>query len=96
MYQIFEIEILAPRLFLGNGFVDGLTTVTIGGVECPIESVNFCKVRCVTAPSDSGEFDLLVRSHGLNYATQTFTYSADETPMIHTITPDIGRYDFII
>ncbi|XP_071792804.1 fibrocystin-L-like isoform X2 [Asterias amurensis] len=75
---------------LGNGFVDGDTTVTIGGAACVVQSVTFFEIVCVTPAHSAGTVDLVVYSNGEEYPTESYDYSSVVTPTITSVTPANG------
>ena len=76
---------------LGNGFVDGDTTVTIGGAACVIQRVTFFEIVCVTPAHSAGTVDLVVSSNGEEYPTESYNYSSVVTPTITIVTPANGK-----
>ncbi|XP_071793632.1 fibrocystin-L-like isoform X1 [Asterias amurensis] len=75
---------------LGNGFVDGDTTVSVGGAACNIQSVTLSQIVCSTPAHSAGTVDLVVSSNGEEYPTQDYDYSSAVTPTITSVTPANG------
>ena len=76
---------------LGNGFVDGDTTVSVGGAACNIQSVTLSQIVCATPAHSGGTVDLVVSSNGEEYPTQDYDYSSAVTPTITSVTPANGK-----
>lgn len=74
----------------GNGFVDGDTTVTIGGTACDIVSTTLAEVVCVSGAHSSGSVDVIVTSNGETYSPESYSYSSGSTPTVSSVSPTSG------
>ncbi|XP_012942613.1 fibrocystin-L [Aplysia californica] len=81
----------AELVINGNGFVDGSTTVTVGGADCPVTSVNFGRVRCTLPALAAGAATVAIRSNNVDYTSLSLTYSAAATPSVDDVSPTGGR-----
>ncbi|KAM9824037.1 PKHD1 like 1, tandem duplicate 1 [Neosynchiropus ocellatus] len=80
----------------GNGFVPGKTAVTIDGQACEIQDISPRKVNCLTPPHAEGSIDVDIEVLSVTFPSLTFTYSANYTPVVNSITPVNGSIDTII
>ncbi|XP_013401885.1 LOW QUALITY PROTEIN: fibrocystin-L-like [Lingula anatina] len=74
----------------GAGFVEGMTTVTVGGVQCHILAVNLSTILCTTEAHAVGAVDVAVVSNGVQYPTGSYSYSTAATPIVSSINPTSG------
>ncbi|XP_046549966.1 LOW QUALITY PROTEIN: fibrocystin-L-like [Haliotis rubra] len=76
----------------GNGFVDGKTTVQVGGEDCVVSAVTPSQVQCDTSSHATGAVDVVVVSKGTTYPTSTaaFTYDTAATPTFTSVSPNTG------
>ena len=83
MYVCF-VQSIMYVCFLGNGFVDGSTSVSFDDVPCAIASITGAStIACTTGPHVEGTFGLSVIVNSEVYTTsETFNYAAANTPMI--------------
>ncbi|CAH1247131.1 PKHD1L1 [Branchiostoma lanceolatum] len=77
--------------FTGNGFGDDMSVTLGDGSECTIDGeITRTSFSCVT-PTATQDGDhtvqLSVRSNGQTYPAQDFTYAADRTPVVNSISP---------
>ena len=83
MYVCF-VQSIMYVCFLGNGFVDGSTSVSFDDVSCSIDSITGAStIACTTGPHVEGTFGLSVIVNSEVYTTsETFNYAAANTPTI--------------
>ncbi|XP_021354873.1 fibrocystin-L-like isoform X2 [Mizuhopecten yessoensis] len=71
----------------GNGFVEGETTVTIGGSPCDVSMTTLSTIMCWT-PSGSGTKTVVVSVRGTAYSTQLdYLFDASKTPTVTGVSP---------
>ncbi|XP_067676837.1 fibrocystin-L-like isoform X2 [Haliotis asinina] len=76
----------------GNGFVDGETTVQVGGEDCVVTAVTPSQIQCDTSSHAAGAVDVVVVSRGTTYPTlpAAFTYDTAATPTFTSVSPSSG------
>ncbi|XP_072562121.1 PKHD1 like 1, tandem duplicate 1 [Paramormyrops kingsleyae] len=80
-----------PLLITGNGFLEGNTSVTVGGSLCLPQSVRPNEVRCLTAANAEGSVQVRIQVLSVMYPTMTFKYSLNDTPIITAVNPATGH-----
>ncbi|KAK7084669.1 Fibrocystin-L [Halocaridina rubra] len=75
----------------GAGFSPGEVTVTVDGVNCPLESESTVTITCRVPAHSVGSVDVEVTSSGTSniYPVQ-FMYSTTKTPVITFVNPNTG------
>ncbi|XP_069771791.1 PKHD1 like 1, tandem duplicate 1 [Narcine bancroftii] len=74
----------------GNGFVQGMTTVTIGDTPCPILSVTPGEIQCVSPACGPGVVHVKVAVQRTKYPLLSFSCNQKETPTILDVSPTAG------
>ena len=81
----------AEITIIGNGFIDGNTTVMIGSKSCSISIISLSEIICVTPSRLPGTADLVVTSNSSEYtAEQPYVYAFGSTPLVSSINPTSG------
>lgn len=81
-----------PLLITGNGFLEGNTSVTVGGSLCLLQSVRPNEVRCLTAANEEGSVQVRIQVLSVVYPTMTFKYSLNDTPIVTAVNPATGMW----
>nr|XP_055075552.1 fibrocystin-L-like [Misgurnus anguillicaudatus] len=80
-----------PLLIEGNGFVEGNTTVMLDGyLPCSILEVTPDRVKCMTPPHLQGQVQVNIWVFDVQYPSQSFIYSIEQTPDITSVSPVTG------
>nr|XP_055075128.1 fibrocystin-L-like [Misgurnus anguillicaudatus] len=80
-----------PLLIEGNGFVEGNTTVMFdGNLPCLILEVTPDRVKCMTPPHPEGLVQVDIWVFNVQYPSQSFNYSIEQTPDITSVSPVTG------
>nr|XP_055075555.1 fibrocystin-L-like [Misgurnus anguillicaudatus] len=80
-----------PLLIEGNGFVEGNTTVMFdSNLPCSILEVNPDMVKCLTPHHPEGLVQVDIWVFNVQYPSQSFNYSTEQTPDITSVTPVTG------
>ncbi|XP_073714529.1 fibrocystin-L [Misgurnus anguillicaudatus] len=80
-----------PLLIEGNGFVEGNTTVMFdGNLPCLILEVTPDTVKCLTPPHPEGLVQVDIWVFNVQYPSQSFNYSIEQTPDITSVSPVTG------
>ncbi|XP_065144791.1 fibrocystin-L-like [Paramisgurnus dabryanus] len=80
-----------PLLIEGNGFVEGNTTVMFdGNLPCLILEVTTDRVKCMTPPHPEGLVQVDIWVFNVQYPSQSFIYSIEQTPDITSVSPVTG------
>ena len=75
----------------GNGFMEGVTTVNIGGSECNVVEFSHSRLVCRTEYSAEGTYDVEVMADTINYeGSIQFIYSSELTPIVTGVRPPSG------
>ncbi|XP_073714530.1 fibrocystin-L [Misgurnus anguillicaudatus] len=80
-----------PLLIEGNGFVEGNTTVMFdGNLPCSILEVTPDTMKCLTPPHAEGLVQVDIWVFNVQYPSQRFNYSIEQTPDITSVSPVTG------
>ena len=74
----------------GNGFHVDSTVVTVADRACVVSSVTIDTIECSTGAAPAGQASLVVTSGGSSYDSTTFTYTAEATPSVTSVSPTSG------
>ena len=66
-------------------------SVSIGGSECTVSLASYSYIQCTTTASAPGTYDIEITSHGVDFPGLNYTYSAEETPSVISISPTNGQ-----
>ena len=74
----------------GNGFKDKDTSVTVDNSPCQITKQTLADITCLTPAHAAGQVSAIVKVASTTYASQSFTYSTQKTPVVSTVSPAAG------
>ncbi|CAH1789358.1 unnamed protein product [Owenia fusiformis] len=74
----------------GNGFAPADTTVSVGGVDCTIETISISELTCITGAHSAGTVKININSNGIYYPQQDFNFSSSLTPVVDSVSPTSG------
>ena len=80
-----------PVSIVGGGFHTQDTSVSIGGVNCPISDISLSQLTCTAPPGTDGATNLIIISNGVTFPSQTFTYDSTLTPTLTSFSPVEGN-----
>ena len=82
----------------GRGFSSESSevSVSIGGSVCTVLTASYSTLTCATSPGTEGTHTVLVTSHGVQFPTQSYTYSMAATPLVASIFPTSGQAGLMV